>query len=1516
MIVLHPLGGEYPERRPISISINASDPDGIAYAIAEITLPNGSKENLTLGEGLGSDDFDFDTMGINWTEESYKIGPSQSCIANIDGTIPGKAYTSLVGDGTPETDTFCTIISEKALDGDFDIWIDFNIEEEAGVDYAANFQITRVQSSAGAIRMIFIALSNWTGLGRNYEIFADDGNFSDYILSRPTDDTSGKMRIKREGNNFTFYTWNNSAADWNEEEVDRNEFDFARGVYVSFESESAYPGWGNISVGWDNFTVQGSGSMFGMFNNTFELGPYNVSFHVGDHVGGVNDSERTNFTIAHLNTPPSKPYLLAPFPGEAVGGPYNITWSEVNDYDDDSVQFNITLLNPDGSDNATLVSTYGNITSTTYGWDTHLFEDGLYSMRISVFENETAELLGNEYTMLGNFTINNNALSINNISAAPDPSGYWFNITITANVTGANLVLVGITPPGGAESNHTMVSSTPGIYEYVYSTWANGTYIYTIYATDIFSHAQNASGNFSVYQNLSIQVRTTQDYYPANTQINITDPPGPSIISAHVLPEKVIPGDTMRISVTVYDHAGVRSVTAYMPHDLGEDEVPFSLVNGTETYGVWEADWLVHDTSPREYFSTIVAENTLGQRSEKEVRWFDPPGAWILPNGDYDPTGQWTTRADARDGNTDTYSSDNSNPGGGWGTYIYLNTTMIDSEKVRVWADYGPEVNAVDIDVYNGTWVDAYQGPISNLAWFEANFSRTNITEGRFRFNYSVGGWIYWLYEFQFYNITVTVTKPAAVTQAAISIEETSAILHGLITNDGGSDCQVRFVYGNDTSFQNSTMWYSPRYTGDQLNVRLTGLENGRAYYYLIQVNNSAGLSNGSILSFTTGPAPVGWVSPTGYDDPAGRWEQEEYAFDDSLITSAQSYHVSGDPNGVWSSYLYLNRSPAVISSRVRFNAKSVDIDRASIDIYNGTAWINVFNSSFAGQTWVSAYFNQTNVSQARIQFRVDSNSKGLYWRLYEFDFYKDSMTPYPNQSLLSNMGNPGNTNASCLLFMKTQFWNGSGWLDDDIVVNESTPRVLEPLDVIKLDSIWNPLNYSTNNLSFGDGTYRVYAACLDNESNVLMNLGGDYVNSSHNFTYDTTPPLVIIVSPPNGSDWNLTNTIPIWVNVTDMLGISSVQANVSNAIGSEIVVLAHNSTSGYWEYPYSNTNYPGLYTIRIIATGLAGNVNDTEFVQVNVNDVIPPTVILAAPPDNHTYNTTTSLPVNFTCNATDDFNLNNISLYITDSTNSSFSLNATQPVSGAQASATFQLDLAPGTYTWNCDAYDSSGNRGWGESNRTLFIQRAITNCAYLSIPGSNYSLSADLFANKTDSICITIDAPGITLDCAGFSITGAGGNTSGIAIINSSGVRIENCIVSNYSSAFLLQNANDSYLRNNTGFNSEYGFYVDPSYNNTIIENQAFNNSIDGLKLEYSHNNSIINNSAYNNSNNGIYLYWSDENALRGNTAHENSGMGLFLQSSSGNNLTVNAAYGNGEGFFLDVSSGNSLVGNSAYS
>lgn len=97
------------------------------------------------------------------------------------------------------------------------------------------------------------------------------------------------------------------------------------------------------------------------------------------------------------------------------------------------------------------------------------------------------------------------------------------------------------------------------------------------------------------------------------------------------------------------------------------------------------------------------------------------------------------------------------------------------------------------------------------------------------------------------------------------------------------------------------------------------------------------------------------------------------------------------------------------------------------------------------------------------------------------------------------------------------------------------------------------------------------------------------------------------------------------------------------------------------------------------------------------------PIVTLNSPADSYS-NQIQTATVTFNCSATSGIGLANISLHLTDSSNQNLSLNQSTIFSGSSNSSSWELNLANGTYSWNCLSYDTSNFYSWGTS-RTLTI-------------------------------------------------------------------------------------------------------------------------------------------------------------------------------------------------------------------
>jgi hypothetical protein len=134
----------------------------------------------------------------------------------------------------------------------------------------------------------------------------------------------------------------------------------------------------------------------------------------------------------------------------------------------------------------------------------------------------------------------------------------------------------------------------------------------------------------------------------------------------------------------------------------------------------------------------------------------------------------------------------------------------------------------------------------------------------------------------------------------------------------------------------------------------------------------------------------------------------------------------------------------------------------SSVGIGNGT-YRQVFSNATENGKW---WYWKVNVSDTTGSYNVSS--------VYKF------YTGYQ-----SKIKNTGSTNIKGYLLIQVQYYNGSTWIVADDTINETSPRTINTGQQLALDTIFNGL-VNTNDLTYGNGTYRIYAAFRDPDGNIL----------------------------------------------------------------------------------------------------------------------------------------------------------------------------------------------------------------------------------------------------------------------------------------------------------------------------------------------------------------------------------------------------------------------------------------------
>jgi len=122
----------------------------------------------------------------------------------------------------------------------------------------------------------------------------------------------------------------------------------------------------------------------------------------------------------------------------------------------------------------------------------------------------------------------------------------------------------------------------------------------------------------------------------------------------------------------------------------------------------------------------------------------------------------------------------------------------------------------------------------------------------------------------------------------------------------------------------------------------------------------------------------MGWVSPTGHNDPQNAWSNETNAYDENTGSFASGWHFSEAP------YLELTLTSPISCDKVQVYVGTFSNSDVSIYVYYSDAWHSIFSGTIAKNQWVEKEIGSTQtVSKAKFQGNLSGTS---YW-LCEFDF-------------------------------------------------------------------------------------------------------------------------------------------------------------------------------------------------------------------------------------------------------------------------------------------------------------------------------------------------------------------------------------------------------------------------------------------------------------------------------------------------------------------------------------------------
>ncbi len=215
-------------------------------------------------------------------------------------------------------------------------------------------------------------------------------------------------------------------------------------------------------------------------------------------------------------------------------------------------------------------------------------------------------------------------------------------------------------------------------------------------------------------------------------------------------------------------------------------------------------------------------------------------------------------------------------------------------------------------------------------------------------------------------------------------------------------------------------------------------------------------------------------------------------------------------------------------------------------------------------------------------------------------------------------------------------------------------------------------------------------------EGNYTFNATATDTSNNRNSTQtrfviiDITRPSVTNISPVSNANIARLVVVRINASITDLIGVSSVRANVTLPNGTLTTKIMSFLSENTYNATFPITDLVGRYNVTIIANDTANNVNGTETTFFNVQDILRPNVTQALPSAGSNF--TNSAKINISATVVDDVSVSAVVINIT-LPNGTIAAKTAQLFSGSIYNTTISETNLEGRYNVTMIANDTSNN-------------------------------------------------------------------------------------------------------------------------------------------------------------------------------------------------------------------------------
>ena len=717
---------------------------------------------------------------------------------------------------------------------------------------------------------------------------------------------------------------------------------------------------------------------------------------------------------------------------------------------------------------------------------------------------------------------------IKSVNDSPDPTGFGFDVTITANVTddssgnysGIKTVKANISYPDDTFVNVSMSDVGNNTYRYVFSdTWTVGQYDYCIWAIDnAYNTNTSMDHSFNVSVDATISVCTINNSYTSNCTVNLTDPPSSSYLVGYELIDN---GKVLHIWNNLDNYyfntsSGIQITNhynEYWSHNvlmLGYyDNDEWNLIYRTDELSGFNKDI---ECDNETYVNITLWKNLkyAGYDFRLAIRYhlgIDDNGLIVIPyiknidNEDipYVLGFAWEIKDIRIDMTTeDDYIDIN-------GTTYYLNTSGLnetyknmDNSCFYIREDIGDKKSESlylrwDEDLNYKVWVKSRDGQYNAPVTLGIKIGTLSVGQEK-------QTKIFW------YDACQTTYPYNSYDTMFAWASNPSNMVDGNTSNYASTafNLDVEILNGNVCSGTDLG-------TISKVEIRAFGKYSGGGVPPVHDIILRA-VGGMHIFSPSTTGAWSNWYDITNNPSAPSPWtwndvknlivEVEASIFGMyTLYCSKVEIQVTYNMNpGIYNPFPTDGANGITITPVLNISVSDADGDTMNITwLSNSSGSWQVFgtNNSIGNGTYHQTFSNAT------------VNGQWWYWKVNVSDGtnYKESDVFSFYTGYQSKIENTGSTNFTGYLLMQIEFYNttNSTWIFEQIVVNETTPRTINISDVLGLDTIFNAQNVSTSSFTIGDGTYRIYAAFRNPDGDVLVCDDESLLEASYQFTVSSS---------------------------------------------------------------------------------------------------------------------------------------------------------------------------------------------------------------------------------------------------------------------------------------------------------------------------------------------------------------------------------------------------------------------------